>query len=211
MSERRREELVRFAREHRAVIMEDDYDGEFRHDGNPLMALRMRDSVDVVFYVGTFSKCMLPSLRLGFVIAPGWSLPTLITAKNCLDWHNPIPMQLAVAEFIAEGHLTQHVRKMRNLYKERRELLLQILRDDLGDWLEPVPSSYGMHVTCLARSELNTDALAETLAQRGILVHSLGRYYIGARGRSGLIVGYGSADLSEIERGMKALRSILSR
>jgi GntR family transcriptional regulator/MocR family aminotransferase len=211
MSEQRREQLVRFAREHRAVIMEDDYDGEFRHDGSPLMALRMRDSADVVFYVGTFSKCMLPSLRLGFVVAPGWALPTLITAKNCFDWHNPVPMQLGVAEFIAEGHLTQHVRKMRNVYRERRELVLQILDDDLADWLEPVPSSYGMHVTCLARGELNADALADTLARRGILMHSLGRYYIGAGGRSGLIVGYGGAGLSEIERGMRTLRGALSR
>ena len=113
MSGPRRKALIDWARKHEAVIIEDDYDGEFRYEDNPLAALRTPEAADVVFYVGTFSKCMLPALRLGFVVAPEWAMPTLVAAKNCLDWHCPVPMQMGVAAFIAEGHLAQHVRKMR--------------------------------------------------------------------------------------------------
>lgn len=95
MSKRRRRALVEFARSRDAVIVEDDYDGEFRFDGTPLEALRSSDFADVVFYVGTFSKCMLPGLRLGFVVAPDWAMSTLIAAKNSMDWHCPTPIQNA--------------------------------------------------------------------------------------------------------------------
>ena len=114
MSMRRRKALIEFARERGAVIIEDDYDGEFRYEGSPLAALRTAEAADVVFYVGTFSKCMLSALRLGFIVAPGWAIKTLTAAKNCLDWHCATPVQSAVAGFIAEGHLTRHVRKMRD-------------------------------------------------------------------------------------------------
>jgi GntR family transcriptional regulator / MocR family aminotransferase len=118
MSARRRQALVAFARRRGAVIIEDDYDGEFRYEGSPLEALRTGDAEDVVCYVGTFSKCMLPSLRLGFIVAPGWALRSLISAKNCMDWHCPMPMQMGVARFIAEGHLERHVRRLRRIYGE---------------------------------------------------------------------------------------------
>ena len=124
MSMRRRKALVEFARRRGAVIIEDDYDGEFRYDGSPLAALRIAEAADVVFYVGTFSKCMLSALRLGFIIAPAWAMRTLVAAKNCLDWHCSTPVQIGVAGFISEGHLTHHVRKMRAIYKKRRQLLL---------------------------------------------------------------------------------------
>ncbi len=123
MSKRRRAALVDFARRHGAVIIEDDYDGEFRFGDKPLQSLRATDPADVVFYVGTFSKCMLPSLRLGFVVVPDWARRTLVAAKNCLDWHCSTPLQIGVAAFIAEGHLAHHVRKMRQLYGKRRQLL----------------------------------------------------------------------------------------
>jgi GntR family transcriptional regulator / MocR family aminotransferase len=139
MSARRRQALIEFARRHNAVIVEDDYDGEFRFEGSPLMALRAHQASDVVFYVGTFSKCMLPSLRLGFMIAPDWARPALVAAKNCLDWHCSMPIQLGVAAFIAEGHLARHVRKMRRVYQQRRQLLLQILDQDFSRWLEAIP------------------------------------------------------------------------
>jgi GntR family transcriptional regulator/MocR family aminotransferase len=211
MSEQRREQLVRFARAHKAVIVEDDYDGEFRHEGNPLQALRMRDCADVVFYVGTFSKCMLPSLRLGFIIAPRWALPALVTVKNYLDWHSPTPMQLGVAEFIAEGHLAQHVRKMRNIYAHRRERLHQILREDFSDCLEPVPSSYGLHICAFATGNMDANLVAASAVRQGVQLHSLERYYMAPGGRPGLIFGYGALDVSQIERGMKVLRDIIRR
>ena len=105
LSDARRSELIAFAHRKGAVIVEDDYDGEFRHDGAPIAALKARDA-DLVFHVGSFSKCMLPTLRLGFIVAPGMSRSAIIAAKNCTDWHTSAPVQAGVAAFISGGHLT---------------------------------------------------------------------------------------------------------
>jgi GntR family transcriptional regulator / MocR family aminotransferase len=209
MSMRRREALIAFARERGAVIVEDDYDGEFRYEGSPLPALRTRQAAEVVFYVGTFSKCMLPALRLGFIVAPPWAMGTLTAAKNCMDWHCATPVQSAVAAFIAEGHLTRHVRKMRDLYKDRRQLLLQSLQDKLGEWLLPIPSFYGMHVAAVARVDANLEAVADASAQQHMKIHTLSRYFLGPQTQTGLVFGYGTVDLPEIRRGVSLLRKAL--
>jgi GntR family transcriptional regulator/MocR family aminotransferase len=209
MSAARRAALIAWARAHDAVIVEDDYDGEFRYEGNPLQALRSADAADVVFYIGTFSKSMLSSLRLGFVVAPSWAMRTLVAAKNALDWHCSMPVQLGVAGFIAGGHLAQHVRKMRRRYRERREVLLGLLREQFGPWLEVVPSSYGMHVAVRARTPIDLEGVTEHLAAAGVQVHTLRRYYLGPPGPAGLVIGYGAVDGTEIRRGLGALRTAL--
>jgi GntR family transcriptional regulator / MocR family aminotransferase len=211
MSMRRRKALVEFARKHGAVIVEDDYDGEFRYDGSPLEALRTSDAADVVFYVGTFSKCMLAALRLGFIVAPEWAMRTLTAAKNCLDWHCSMPVQIGVAGFIAEGHLAHHVRKMRDIYRRRRQLLLNFLQQELGEWLDPIPSFYGMHVAAAARTSLDLDRVAEALSQHNVKIHAFSRYYLGPQTRAGLIFGYGAVDLPEMNRGLHSLRAALQR
>jgi GntR family transcriptional regulator/MocR family aminotransferase len=209
MSKRRRVALVDFARRQGSVIVEDDYDGEFRFGGNPLQSLRAGDAADVVFYVGTFSKCMLPSLRLGFVVVPEWARRTLVAAKNCLDWHCSTPLQTGVAAFIAERCLARHVRKMRQIYSRRRQLLYLLLKRELSDWLEPIPSQYGMHVTAWARGEIDLEATVRTLAARSIKVHTLARYFYGSPSRAGLVLGYGAVAPPEITRGLAVLRSVL--
>jgi GntR family transcriptional regulator/MocR family aminotransferase len=211
MSKRRRAALVDFARRHGAVIVEDDYDGEFRFGEHPLQSLRASDAADVVFYVGTFSKCMLPSLRLGFVVVPDWARRTLVAAKNCLDWHCSTPLQTGVSAFIREGHLSRHIRRMRQIYSRRRQLLYALLRRDLSDWLEPIPSLYGMHVAAWARAGVDLDAAVQTLAGRSIKLHTLERYHLTPSPRPGLVFGYGVVDLPEIERGLAALRKVLAR
>lgn len=209
MSRRRRAALVEFARRNGAVIVEDDYDGEFRFGEKPLQSLRATDAADVVFYVGTFSKCMLPSLRLGFVVAPEWARRTLVAAKNCLDWHCSVPLQMAVSAFITKGHLARHVRKMRQIYGQRRHLLFKLLERDFSDWLEPIPSLYGMHVAAWGREGANLDAAVEALANRSVKIHTLERYQLNRSLRSGLVFGYGAVDLQQIERGLAELRSLL--
>jgi GntR family transcriptional regulator / MocR family aminotransferase len=205
MSMRRRKALVEFARQNGAVIIEDDYDGEFRYAGSPLEALKTAQASDVVFYVGTFSKCMLSALRLGFIAAPDWAMRTLVAAKNCLDWHCSTPLQSAVAEFISEGHLTRHVRKMRELYKQRRQLLIESLQDKLGEWLEPIPSFYGMHVAAKLIAAVDLDLLADALLLHNVKIHALSRYFLGPQTQAGLVFGYGTVDLPEIRRGLSML------
>jgi GntR family transcriptional regulator/MocR family aminotransferase len=209
MSSRRRKALIEFARERGASIVEDDYDGEFRYEGSPLPALRTVQAGDVVFYVGTFSKCMLSALRLGFIVAPGWAIGTLTAAKNCLDWHCPTPIQSAVADFIVEGHLTRHVRKMRDIYKQRRQLLLESVQDKLKQWLLPIPSFYGMHVAALAQPGIDLEAVAQALLQQQVKIHTLSRYFLGPQTKTGLVFGYGTVDLPEIRRGVSLLRKAL--
>jgi GntR family transcriptional regulator/MocR family aminotransferase len=210
MSAARRRALVAFAREHDAVVVEDDYDGEFRYEGNPLQALRSADAADVVFYVGTFSKCMLPALRLGFLVAPPWALGALVTAKNALDWHAPTPLQLGVASFIETGRLGQHVRAMRRRYRERREAAVSGLREQLDPWLEALPSTYGMHVAALARPGVDVETAADVLLRADVRLHTLRRYYVGPPDRTGIVLGFGAADVGAIRRGLGALRAALT-
>jgi GntR family transcriptional regulator/MocR family aminotransferase len=152
---------------------------------------------------------MLPALRLGFIVAPDWAMRTLIAAKNSLDWHCPTPTQMGVARFIADGHLTRHVRKLRGIYQQRRQVLLDILREDLGAWLTPLTSFYGMHIAATALRPLDLDRITATLLNSNVKLHSLSRYFLGAPTRAGLIFGYGAVDLPEIKRGLAALRGSL--
>jgi GntR family transcriptional regulator/MocR family aminotransferase len=210
MSPARREALLNHAREHGAVIVEDDYDGEFRYEGSPLDALKAADKSHVVFYVGTFSKCLLPSLRLGFIVAPEWALRTLVAAKNAMDWHCPTPLQLTVAAFIADGHLARHVRKMRDLYRRRRELLRKGFVGPLAEWFEPIPSFYGMHTTAIARSGVEVESVAARMLHEGVKIHTLDRYHLGTPTRTGLVFGYGAATPAQLALGIKKLCRALS-
>ena len=209
MSAQRRAALLAFARKHGAVIVEDDYDGEFRYDGTPLQALRSTATADDVFYVGTFSKCMLPALRLGFVVAPQWAMPALITAKNCLDWHCPTLTQMAVARFIAEGHLARHVRKLRDVYRKRRDLIEEILRSDFPGELSPMESHYGMHVAAFSTLSKRLEKVTARLLESNVHLHSFERYFLGTPTSEGLVFGYGAVELKGIEQGLKALRRVL--
>lgn len=209
MSAARRAALLGFARRHGAVIVEDDYDGEFRYGGAPLQALRSNASADDVFYVGTFSKCMLPALRLGFVVAPQWAMPALTMAKNCLDWHCPTLTQMAVARFIADGHLARHVRKLRDVYRKRRDLVWDILQSDFADELSPMQSHYGMHVAAFSAPSKRLKRVTSRLLESNVHMHSFERYFFGTPTSEGLVFGYGAVDLKGIAQGLKALRRAL--
>ena len=210
MSSARRQALLQFARHTGAVIVEDDYDGEFRYDGTPLRALRTAQFADMVFYVGSFSKCMLPSLRLGYVVTPDWAIRALVAAKNALDWHCSIPLQMAVAGFIRDGHLARHVRRMRRIYRQRRDHLLAALENSVGAEIRPVPSSYGLHVTAIARDGLDTEKVSEALSARGILCHALTRYFLGTPTLSGLVMSFASADSKTLDLAVAALAEELA-
>lgn len=209
LSPGRRRQLLSLARRRGALIIEDDYDGEFRFEGGALEALRTREAAELVFYVGTFSKCMLPALRLGFIAAPSWAMPTLVAAKNCTDWHSPVPVQASVAGFIAEGHLVRHVRRMREIYRRRRATLIEALTRELAPWLEPVPSFYGLHVTAIARPGIDAEGAAAAARVAGVSVHTLARYFLGEPDRAGIVFGYGVADLAQIVHGVRKLRESL--
>jgi GntR family transcriptional regulator/MocR family aminotransferase len=208
MSKRRRRALIDYATRRGAVIIEDDYDGEFRFEGYSLEALRAAQHADVVFYIGTFSKCMLPALRLGFIVAPKWAMTALIAAKNCLDWHSPTLIQTAVARFITDGHLQRHVRRMRKTYAGRRQVLLAGLVSGLGKWLRPIPSFYGMHVAAVVQAPVDLEDIARRAQGKGVMIHTLSRYYLGPETQRGFVFGYGAVDPAEIKYGLSVLTQL---
>jgi GntR family transcriptional regulator / MocR family aminotransferase len=208
MTMRRRIELLEFARANGAVIIEDDYDGEFRFGSTPRDALQTLDRSGSVFYVGTFSKSLFPGIRLGFVVTPPWGRRALKTAKQCADWHSPVLEQDALASFIGEGHMARHVRKMRKLYAERREVTVSGLQTHFSQWLEPILSSGGLHLTALARNSVDVDAITRHARQRHMEVRSLQTYYAGENAQAGLVIGYGATAPEALVDGLLELRRL---
>ncbi|GAA5067942.1 PLP-dependent aminotransferase family protein [Lysobacter panacisoli] len=146
MSMARRRALLAFAHERDALVIEDDYDGEFRYGTRPLDALQTLDRAGRVVYVGTFSKSLFPSLRIGYVVAPAWLHGALAAAKEHADTCGNAQLQDALADFILEGHLARHVRRMRKVYAGRRDTLIAMLDGPLSRWLQPVAAEAGIHV-----------------------------------------------------------------
>jgi GntR family transcriptional regulator/MocR family aminotransferase len=131
-----------------------------------------------------------------------------MAAKQVTDWHQPVLEQDALAAFIIEGHMARHVRKMRKLYAERRELILSGLQAHFSQWLEPIPASGGMHLTALAREALDYDAIALSARQRGMDVRSLQTFSSSGSGQKGLIFGYGATAPEAISDGLLQLRRL---
>jgi GntR family transcriptional regulator/MocR family aminotransferase len=208
MSMTRRMALLEFARENDTVVIEDDYDCEFRFDGRPLDALQTIDRHESVFYVGTFSKSMFPEVRLGFIVAPPWALDALVAVKQHSDLVSPFLVQHALAAFIAEGHLARHIRRMRSVYSQRRRLLLDGLQRDFGRWLYPIPCFAGLHVAALLRQPEDAQDVVKRAQERGVGVGSVGRYCLGKPETQGLIFGYGAIGEQAIDGGLSALRHV---
>jgi GntR family transcriptional regulator/MocR family aminotransferase len=211
MSMQRRMALLEFARENGTVVIEDDYDCEFRFDGRPLDALQTIDRHESVFYVGTFSKSMFPQIRLGFIVAPPWALEALVAAKQDSDLLSPFLVQHTLAAFIAEGHLARHIRKMRSVYSQRRRRLLDGLHQDFARWLQPIPCFAGLHVSALLRHSEDAEEVVKRAQDRGVGVSSVGRYCIGRPDTQGLIFGYGAIEEPAIAGGLSQLRHVWQR
>jgi GntR family transcriptional regulator / MocR family aminotransferase len=211
MSLARRMELLTWAAEHDAAIIEDDYDSEFRFGGRPIETLYGLDTRGRVLYVGTFSKTMLPAIRLGFLIAPRSLQPALRVAKYASDWFSPLATQAALARFIDEGLFARHTRKMRAEYERRHERVLQVLTDQ-GGWLQPIESDTGMHLTALLADgqQLSAADVLELTDGSGVVANPLAVFYANRAAQSGLVLGYGAIQLTKIEDGLRLLRRVLT-
>jgi GntR family transcriptional regulator/MocR family aminotransferase len=208
MSLARRRELLNWAAARQAVVVEDDYDGEFRYTSRPLDALKTLDRDGRVFYVGTLSKSMLPALRIGFVVAPAWAREGLVALKRVADSGTPALTQAAVADFIAEGHLLRHVRRMRSVYAERRRVLEQMLERHLGEQAEIYPAIAGLHLA-VALPGVDTVELARRAWAAGVGVEPLSRFGLDGKGPSGLVLGYGSIAAARIPEAVRRLAKVL--
>ena len=211
MSPARRYALLDWAARHRAVIVEDDYDSEFRYGARPLDPLQSLDTAGRVVYVGSYAKTMAPMLRLGFLVAPASLVPALRTARRVADWHGDPVVQAAMARFIDEGLLARHVRRALRTYATRREALLTALATHLGDRLSVVPSAAGLHVAARrADPALDVPAALADAAARGVAVDPLDRFCANDK-QFGLVLGYGTVPADRIAAGVRLLAAALSR
>jgi GntR family transcriptional regulator/MocR family aminotransferase len=210
MSLSRRAELLAWAERTNAAIIEDDYDSEFRFHGRPIEPLQTMDSSGRVIYVGSFSKTLLPSLRLGFVVAPPSLRDAMHRAKYVMDWHAPLVVQAVLARFIDSGDFARHLRKVGGTYRARHELVTSVLARNFAEELDVVPSAAGLHVTGVAR-RASVGAIHEVVrraSSAGVELQALSGFAVQASlQRAGLVVGYGAIPTGRIEEALRRVRS----
>jgi GntR family transcriptional regulator / MocR family aminotransferase len=207
MSLARRTALLAWADRRGAVVVEDDYDSEFRFSDRPLEPLQSLDSGGRVIYVGSFSKTLLPRLRLGFLVAPASLQPALLAAKQLTDWHSELTNQAALARLIDEGLLARHIRKAAREYAARRALILDALTTGLSEYLTPVPSAAGLHLAAFTR--VDADHLADEAGAAGIALETLSRYSFGPQPLNGLALGYGLIPQPRIPEALDRLHTLM--
>jgi GntR family transcriptional regulator/MocR family aminotransferase len=161
-----------------------------------------------VIYVGSFSKIMLPALRIGFLVAPASLRAAFRKAKQLTDWHGELPTQAALARFIDQGLLGRHIRRVAREYALRHAMISETLRRDFNEWLELVPSGAGLHVAARAAAGMSIDLkqVVRRAEPWGALVSTLSHFSAGRCERDGLVFGYGALATERIGEGLKRLR-----
>jgi len=201
MSMSRRLQLLEWARTTGTVIVEDDYDSEYRYSGPPLPALQGLGGDVPVVYCGTFSKVMFPSLRIGYVVVPSSLVGPFKRAKWIADRHTPLLEQAALAEFLREGLLERHIRRMRKLYGKRRQVLVDALHKHFAERVQIYGEAAGMHL--MARFEDND--LAARAARHKVQLVSASDYYLQAEDRNEYLFGFSSLGERSLREGIKRL------
>lgn len=210
MSLARRLQLLEWANQSAAWILEDDYDSEYRYSGRPLSSLQGLDQHGRVIYLGTFSKVLFPALRIGYLAVPENLANAFIAAKSVSDRHNPLLEQMVLAKFMEEGHFTRHIRRMRVLYQERRQALVRAAEAELKGLLAIQPSDAGMHVIGLFPESADDRAAARRAAEFKITANPLSAYYLEKPGRAGLVLGYSAFNEREITAAVRRLARALT-
>ena len=208
MSLARRLELLEWANQNSAWIIEDDYDSEFRYDGKPLMALQGLDNQNRVIYIGTFSKVLFPSLRLGYLVVPPDLVKIFTKVLAFMSFHTPILEQIVLTDFINEGHFGRHIRRMRSLYAERQKIVLQAISENLSEYLEVEKDVAGMHIVTWLKNGLCDQDVAQRALEYSVYVPPVSFYCLNAKIRDGLLLGYTGVSPTEIKTGIKRLQKV---
>ncbi len=204
LSPGRRAALLDWAVRNDAIVIEDDYDAEYRYDRDPVGALQGL-APDHVIYAGSASKVLAPGLRLGWLLVPGHLTGALSSEKIHADLGSDVPSQLALADFIQTGELDRHLRRTRRRYQARRAALIDAIHTHLPDTqIQGVAA--GLHALALLPSKTSETALTAAAAARGVCVHGLSRHHANpTAGPPGLILGYANLPEPAIRRGIREL------
>jgi GntR family transcriptional regulator/MocR family aminotransferase len=211
MSLGRRLALLAWASRSGSWILEDDYDSEYRYSGRPLTALQGLDTEGRVIYVGTFSKVLLPALRLGYLVVPTDLIDAFIAAHSHSAYNSPPIEQAILAGFISDGHFARHVRRMRALYQERQAILIEAAERELYGLLEVNTAEAGMHLIGWLPNNVSDQSISRHAASVGVDVLPLSFYCIEAKQRPGLLLGYTGIQAAEVIRGAKKLAAALRK
>ena len=190
LSMARRLELLGWAHETGAWIVEDDYASEFRYGGRPLASLQGLDEAGRVIYIGTLNKALFPGLRLGYAVVPPSLARAFVTARYLMDRQPSSLCQEVLAAFMAEGHFAAHIRRMREMYHGQRDTLVAALRRRLGDHVTVDPPDQGMHLVAYTRRGLSDVALEWAAREHGVIVRAMSRLYVEAPAQSALVLGF---------------------
>jgi GntR family transcriptional regulator/MocR family aminotransferase len=210
MSAARRLLLLNWAQRCGGWVIEDDYDSEYRFDAQPIASLQGLDANARVIYIGTFSKVLLPSLRIGYIVIPPDLVERFTAVRFAMDIYPAYLLQEVLADFMAFGHFGRHIRKMRQIYSRRRSALVESIQTLFGDTLEIHGAAAGMHVTVTLPSGFDDREIAACAARERLWLWPLSPCYVGKERKQGFVLGYGSTPESQIQAAVKRFYSIVS-
>ncbi len=209
MTAARRMELLSWAERHDAWLLEDDYDSEYRYVSRPLGSLQGMDAHGRVIYIGTFSKVLFPSIRVGYLVVPPALRNRFLEAREALDIFSPTLCQLALAEFLRDGHFARHLRRMRAVYLGRRAALLEGLARHCAGRLTLVNADAGLHAATLLPAGVDDVAVVDRMDAHALTATALSTCYAGPASRSGLLLGFGGFEERRILDAAQALGEVV--
>jgi GntR family transcriptional regulator/MocR family aminotransferase len=210
MSASRRLQLLNWARGRGAWIIEDDYDSEYRYESLPVGALQGLDRDERVLYIGTFSKVLFPSLRLGYIVIPKDLVTAFENVRRSMDICPPAFMQAVLTDFLREGHFALHIRRMRRRYRERRTALVEAIHTHLGEEFKVLGEQAGMHLVVELPAGFSDRAVAKAAADVELWIMPLSWCYEGRPLKQGLVLGYGGSTVPEIRAGVRRLSEVVA-
>jgi len=208
MTASRRLQLLDWAESNGSWIIEDDYDSEYRYECPPVTSLQGLDRNSRVVYIGTFSKVLFPSLRIGYLVVPEDLVDRFLAARFALDIGPATFQQAVLADFIAEGHFARHIRRMRSIYAQSRNALIENLQDQFGSTAEVIGAEAGMHLSVMLNG-IPDQEIAGRAARENLWLAPLSAFYLGKSVRHGFILGFGSTSVQEMPAAVRKLRSLV--
>lgn len=209
MSAARRFQLLEWARHSSSWIVEDDYDSEYRFESMPIPSLQSLDPSGSVIYIGTFSKVLRPSLRLGYIVIPPDLVDRFMAVRLAMDIFAPHLFQEVLTDFMQGGHFARHIRRMRTLYKARRTALVESLRAEFGDALQIQGAEAGMHLTVTLPEGFNDKEIAARAAKDKLWLWPLSLCYFGDKPRQGFILGFGNTPEDQMPQAVRRMRAAI--